>query len=82
MTPGDTVRDPFAATGLPSSITLAALLVVQVNIADCPTWIEAALAARFAVGIGTGGGGGGGGAVTVTIAVETLVPAVLVALSV
>ena len=79
MTPGDTVWDPFDATGLPSSITLAALLVVQVNIADCPTSIEAALAARCAVGIGTGGGGG---AVTVTTAVETLVPTVLVALSV
>jgi hypothetical protein len=75
-TVGDTIRDPFALTGDPSSVIVAAFDVDHCRVLLCPPIIEDGIALSSAVGIGAGGGGV---AVTVTIDVSVAEPAALVA---
>jgi hypothetical protein len=78
---GETVRDPLAATGDPSRVTVVASVDSHVNVADSPRSIVSGVTVIVAVGIPADGGGGGVDPVTVTVALAVLVPAALVARS-
>lgn len=52
MAVGDTTVDPLAATAVPFSVTVVALVVDQVTVLDCPAWIDVGEAETVAVGTG------------------------------